>query len=146
MPATPEQARENVERLIGLTEKLTEQLARDAQAFEARPPHDAAHRMEDTARLANLYRHESARVRQDPALVSGAPREQRARLVRASEAFDAVLARHGRALHAVKTVTEGVVRAIAEEVAASRTVGAGYGPAARQHALAGTAITLNQRA
>ncbi len=146
MPATPEQARDNVERLITLTEKLTEQLAKDAHAFESRRPHDAAHRMEDTARLANLYRHESARVRQDPAMIAAAPREHRARLARASEAFDAVLARHGRALHAVKTVTEGVVRAIAEEVAATRSAGVGYGPAARQPAMAGTAITLNQRA
>ncbi len=139
-------ARENVERLIALTERLTEHLAADAQAFEARRPQDAGARIEETARLANLYRHESARVRQDPSLVAAAPREQRTRLVRASEAFDAVLARHGRALYAAKTVTEGIVRAIAEEVVASRTATSSYGPGARTRVAPGTAITLNQRA
>lgn len=139
-------AAENVERLILLTERLTEQMAADAKAFEARRPHDAAARVDETARLANLFRHESARVRQDPRLVAAAPAELRDRLMRASEAFDAVLARHGRALHAAKTVTEGIVRAIAEEVSSARSAGTGYGPGARTQAAPATAITLNRRA
>ncbi|HEY9217176.1 MAG TPA: flagellar basal body protein, partial [Phenylobacterium sp.] len=67
--------------------------------------------------------------------------------MRATEAFDAVLARHGRALEAAKTVTEGLVRAIAEEVAGQRTSASAYGPgAAQSNKSAATAITLNQRA
>ena len=139
-------AADNVERLIMLTERLTEHMASDAKAFEARRPHDAAARIEETSRLANLFRHESARVRQDPRLVAAAPPELRDRLMRASEAFDSVLARHGRALHAAKTVTEGIVRAIAEEVNSARAAGTGYGPGARTHAAPATAITLNRRA
>ena len=54
--------------------------------------------------------------------------------MRATEAFEAVLARHGRALEAAKTVTEGLVRAIAEEVARSRSAGTGYGPGAQTQA------------
>jgi hypothetical protein len=139
-------AAQNVERLIALTEQLTGRIALDADAFEARRPHEAASRVEETARLANLYRHESTRVRQDPSLVAAAPREQRARLIKASESFNRTLARHGRALHAVKTITEGVVQAIAQEVAAARAAGAGYGPGARSHAADATAITLNRKA
>ncbi len=144
--AAPDPAQENVERLIALTERLAQNIAADAKAFEARRPHEAASRIEETSRLANLYRHESARVRRDPSMVAGASREQRTRLLRASEVFDAVLARHGRALYAVKTVTEGVVRAIAEEVAKNRSAGAGYGPAGRTLAASGSAITLNSQA
>ena len=49
-----------------------------------------------------------------------APLEQRTRLLRATEAFDAVMERQGRALAAAKTITEGLVNAIAQEVAAQR--------------------------
>lgn len=140
-------AADRVEQLIVLTERLTELVALDAQAFEQRRPQDAGQNLEETSKLANIYRHESARVRANPGLVSGAPLEQRTRLIRATEAFDAVLARQGRALEAAKTVSEGLVRAIAEEVASQRQSGTGYGrggAAAPQPSA--TAITLNKRA
>ena len=139
-------AKDNVERLITLTERLVQHLAADAQSFEARRPQDVAGRIEETSRLANLYRHESARIQRDPSIVAGAPKELRSRLVKASETFEAVLARHGRALYAVKTITEGIVRAIAEEVASVRTANAGYGPGGRILAPSGAAITLNRQA
>lgn len=138
---------DRVEQMIILTERLTELIAQQCLAFEQRRPHEAAALVEETSRLANLYRHESARVRANPALVAGAPLAQRTRLMRATEAFDAVLARQGRALEAAKTVTEGLVRAIAEEVASQRGQRTGYGPGATQTPGAeATAITLNRRA
>jgi len=141
-------ANDRVEQLIILTERLTDLIARQSSAFEARRPHEAAPYVEEVAKLANLYRHESARVRANVALVSGAPVAARERLVRATEAFDAVLARQGRAVTAAKTVTEGLVRAIAEEVAVQRPQAVGYGPGVQGAAYrqSGTAITLNQRA
>jgi hypothetical protein len=140
-------AEDRVEQLIQLTERLTELIALEAQAFEERRPQDAAPHLEETSKLANIYRHESARVRANPNLVAGAPLAQRTRLVRATEAFDAVLARQGRALAAARTVTEGLVQAIAGEVAAKRTTGVGYGKGgdAARPATA-TNITLNKRA
>lgn len=77
-------------------------LAEDARAFEARRPGEAAARMDETARLANLYRHESARIKADPSLISGCADATHLRLLRATEAFDAVLARHARALTAAR--------------------------------------------
>ena len=139
-------ARARVEQLTELTERLTALIAMQSQAFENHRPQDAAARLEEVARLANFYRHESAEVRQNPGLVSGAPAALRQKLIRATEAFDAVMARQGRALAAAKSVTEGIVRAVAEEVASQRTAGAGYGPGARAAPASATAITLNQRA
>lgn len=140
-------ADDRVGQLITLTERLTELIAQEALAFEERRPQDAAMQIEETSRLANLYRHESARVRANPAMVASASLIQRTALVRATEAFDAVLARQGRALEAAKTVTEGLVRAIADEVAVQRQTGTGYGPGAAPSAPAGaTSITLNKRA
>ncbi len=140
-------ATDRVEQLIVLTERLTELIAHEALAFEERRPQDAALHIEETSKLANVYRHESARVRANPNLVAGAPLIQRTRLIRATEAFDAVLARQGRALDAAKTITEGLVKAIAEEVASKRNTGSGYsrGGTAAPKASA-TSITLNKRA
>jgi len=141
-------ASDRVEQMIILTERLTELIALEAQAFEQRRPQDAAEHLVETSRLANIYRHESARIRANPKIVSDAPLAQRTRLVRATEAFDAVLARQGRALEAAKTVTEGLVRAIADEVASQRSGAGGYGPGATAPPPTGaaSAITLNRRA
>jgi hypothetical protein len=136
----------NVDQLILLTQRLTQALAADADAFEKRQPQEAAARMEDTARLANLYRHESGRVKGDKSFVAGASPDRRQRLQRATEIFEATLTRHGRALHGARVVTEGLVKAIAEEVARSRNTGAGYGPGARATTPMATSVTLNQRA
>lgn len=147
MSVTPEDARERIEQLILLTERLTGLVAQQAKAFESRRPQDAAAHVEETARLANLYRHESARIRSNRNLISGAPAELRIRLRRTTEAFDAVLARQARAVGAAKTVTEGLVRAIAEEVANQRQKGVSYGAKGTQNRVAAaTAITLNKRA
>jgi hypothetical protein len=141
-----EHAERNAAQLVTLTEAVTTRMAADAADFEARRPILAAERMAATAELANLYRHESARVKADPSLIAGASEATRARLKQATVHFEAVLSRHARALEAARTVTEGVVRAIAEEVARTRSSGAGYGPEAQAQAGKATAITLNRRA
>ncbi len=138
---------DRVEQLIAHTERLTELIDLEAQAFEQHRPQDAAAQIEEVSKLANIYRHESTRVRANPDLIATAPLAQRTRLTRATEAFDAVLARQSRALEAAKTVTEGLVRAIADEVATQRTNASSYGPGATtKKAGQATAITLNQRA
>jgi hypothetical protein len=141
------EAAQRVEQLIGLTERLTALITHECQAFEQRMPHEVAVTLEETSKLANLYRHESVRVRNNTALVQAAPLAARLRLMRATEAFEAVLARHGRALEAAKTVTEGIVRAVASEVASKKATGVGYGGSAAAAAdSAAKAVTLNKRA
>ncbi|HEV2533477.1 flagellar basal body protein [Phenylobacterium sp.] len=150
MALAAETPADRVDQLIILTERLTELVADQALAFEQHRPQDAARFVEETSKLANVYRHESARIRANPSLLVGAPVLERARLTRATEAFDAVLARQSRALEAAKFITEGLVRAIAEEVANQRHHGApsAYGPTGERTAKPtdGAAITLNKRA
>lgn len=149
MALAAENAADRVDQLIILTERLTELVAAQALAFEQHRPQDAAAHIEETSRLANLYRHESAKVRANPSLIAGASLVERTKLTRATEAFDAVLARQARSLEAAKIVTEGLVRAIAEEVAAQRHKGgAAYGPSGErtEKPTDGSAITLNKRA
>ena len=142
-------AADRVEQLITLTDRLTGLIAAECQAFEARRPHEAAANIEETSRLANLYRHESMKVRGDPRLINDAPLDQRLRLRTSTEAFDAVLARHGRALEAAKTVTEGLVHAVAQEIASQRAAPAttyGAGGMVNDRPQMGAAITLNRKA
>jgi len=134
-----------LETMLELTKRLTELLARQAQAFEQHRPQDAAAGLPEIIRLTNLYRAGSAGVRAAPAMLKNAPSDLRAKLLQTTEAFEAALDRQGRALAASKTITEGVVRAVADEIAARRGVGQAYGPGARRRAAA-TAITLNQQA
>ena len=137
---------QRMEQLILLTERLTGLIAEQLRAFEARRPHDAAANAEETARLANLYRHESLKLKADPSVLEGAPAELKDRLVAATRAFDAVLARHGRAVEAAKTITEGLIRAIAEEVHKQRHAVAGYGRKGLQAPRPATPVALNRRA
>ncbi len=140
---------DRIEQMIQLTEQLNKLLADQAVAFEAHRPQDAAKNMGETTRLANLYRHEAQRLRAAPGEIERAPLDQRRRLLRATEAFDAVVARQGRALHAAKVITEGLVQAIAEEVANQRSANAGYGPRGLKSSGpsgSAAAITLNRRA
>ena len=128
-------------------------LADQAKAFEAHRPQDAAANMEETSRLANLYRHggpsASAPIR---------ARSCRARrlldsavwLARATEAFDAVIARQGRAL--TRAAETHHPRAWSHAIACTKSPR--NAPAAPLMAEQGgkpnpgpvTAVTLNQRA
>ncbi|HEY4031828.1 MAG TPA: flagellar basal body protein [Caulobacteraceae bacterium] len=137
---------ERMEQLILLTERLTGLIAEQLRAFEARRPQDAAANAEETARLANLYRHESLKLKARPDLLADAPAQAKERLITATRAFDAVLARHGRAVDAAKTITEGLIRAIAEEVHKQRHAVASYGPKAMQAPRPATPVALNRRA
>jgi len=142
-------ADDRVHQLTLLTERLTDLIAREALAFETHRPHEAAQFVEETAKLANVYRHESMRVRQSPALLEGARPELRQRLIRATEAFDAVLARQARAVNAARTVTEGLVHAVAQEIASQRAAPAttyGAGGTVNDRPQHGAAITLNRKA
>ncbi len=133
-------------QLLALTERLTERLVAETALFEARRPQAAAAGLAQTAELAALYRAESVRLRGDPSLLQGAAPERMRALVAATQRFEGVLARHGRAVGAARRVSEGLMGAIAEEVARNRAAGAGYGPTARPASSDASAITLNARA
>jgi len=139
-------AQDRVEQLIALTETLTGRLAAEAQAFEERRTLDVAGGLDETAKMANLYRHECVRVKADPGLIAAASSESRSRLIDASRIFEGVLQRHAIGLEAARSLTEGLVQTIAQDVAAQRTPAAGYGATGGATAGDARAVTLNKRA
>lgn len=148
MTPAPAQAAARVDELIALTERLTELIAAEARAIEAQKPQEVASVRAESVRLTQSYREQCAAVAADPKALTAAPADKRRRLVQASEAFDAVLARQRRAIQAAQTVTEGLLKAIAAEVVAQRPQGVGYGPGAKAAAYGAnaTAVALNRRA
>jgi len=119
-------------QLLALTERLTQRLAEETVVLEAHRPQDLHDRLEETRNLSNLYRIESMRVKADPGLLKGISAQEKQALVKATEAFNAQLAHYERAVNAAKTVTEGIVAAIADDMNTRRAGNMTYG--ARGHA------------
>jgi hypothetical protein len=142
----PHLATARARRLIQLTEQLTARLEAETAAFESRRPQEIAAGMAETQELANAYRRESAQLKADPSQLKAAPAAERQALMRATQAFEAVLAVHSRAVEAARVISEGLVKAIAAEVAAARAPGAGYAAGGRAIAGDGRAVALNRSA
>ena len=139
-------ARARVRQLTDLTTRLTARLSDESKAFEARRPQDAAASLADTQDLANLYRRESAQLKAHPASVAAAPAADREALIRATQAFEAVLSRHAHAVEAARVISEGLVQTIAAEVAGHRGSPSAYGASGRANAGDGRAVAFNRQA
>ena len=141
-----ELAQARVRQLTALTLRLTERLEAETLAFADGRPQDVASGLAETQEMANLYRRDSAHVKANPALLSGAPLDDRKTLIDATREFDAVLTRHGRAVDAARQISEGLVRAIAAEVTEQRGVPSAYGASGRASAGDGRAVAFNRTA
>ena len=139
-------ARARVRQLTDLTTRLTARLIDESQAFEARRPQDAAATLAETQQLANVYRRESAQIKADPSVLAAAPAAERMALVKATEAFEAILSRHARAVEAARIVSEGLVRTIVAEVASQRGSPSAYGASGQANAGDGRAVAFNRTA
>jgi hypothetical protein len=135
-----------VRQLIDLTTRLTARLTEESRIFESHRPQDAAAALAGTQELANAYRRESAQLKASPALISAAPVADRTALIRATEAFEAVLSRHARTVEAARIVSEGLVRTIAAEVTGQRGNPSAYGSSGKAQAGDGRAVALNRQA
>lgn len=133
-------------RLTALTERLSERLANETLAFAERRPGDVVASLPHTQELTNQYRRESAQLRAAPGMISAAPDVERSALIKATQVFETVLAKHARAVEAARIISEGLVRTIAAEVTAARALGTGYGAAGQAYQGDGRAITLNRSA
>lgn len=133
-------------RLTELTDRLTARLEIETDAFATRRAADVAAGLAQTQELANQYRKESGHLKANRAILMAAPASERMALVKATEAFEAVLAIHGRTVEAARTISEGLVRTIAQEVAGARAMGTGYGASGQAYGGDSRAVTLNRTA
>lgn len=121
---------ERAEALIRLTGRLTELLEQETAFFQARKPHEAVSLQGEKTKLATLYRAETQRAAKDRSRLAGLDPALKARLTDSTTAFEAALKRNGAAVEALKKLTEGLVKALADEAARQKQAGSGYGPGA----------------
>lgn len=122
---------ERARQLVTLTQRLSERLRRETEILEAHRPHELYDGIEETRQLSNMYRHESMRIKADPSLLAGLSAAEKAELRAATETFQMHLRRYELAVTAAKTITEGIIAAVAEDLNGRRAAAATYGPRAR---------------
>lgn len=134
-----------VEQLLTITERLAALVAEETRRIDAREPPLSGADAEEKNRLANAYRLELARIKQDRRLVEGAPPSLLTELRSRTAALQISLAAHETSLSAVKLVTEGLVQAMAEETLRQRGGASGYGARGMLETVAGPAPAIIDR-
>jgi hypothetical protein len=117
-----------IDRLMALTARLTEALLADIAALERARPREMRSPSAEVQQLTALYTREAASFA--PSIVQTLPKELRDDLLSATAEFRDVLARHGRVLMRVRTMTEGMIRAIADDVSKRKNAQRPYAPTA----------------
>jgi hypothetical protein len=138
---------DRAEQLITLTNRLTDLIERETRLFDARKPLEAAPFRDEKAKLANIYRQETARIAREPSLLKGIGDRLYTELRISTEKFHAALGAHQHAIGALQELTEGLVRSIATHIEQTRQLHQSYGPqATKVSARQGHGITMNQSA
>lgn len=130
MAITAQTANDRAAQLLALTERLGARLTAETAALEAHRPQDIMEAVEETRGLSALYRQETQRVKADPSLLNGLDPAHKAALRTATEAFLAISERHAHAVEAAKIVSEGLLKAVADEIIDTRKPNLAYGPKA----------------
>jgi hypothetical protein len=117
----------------------------ETRRIDARQPPMDGSEADEKNRLANAYRLELARIKQDPSLIQAAPATLLQALRQSTEALHEQLAKHELSLNAVKIISEGLVQAMAEEIVRQRNSAASYGAGGAPAASAGPSPAVLDR-
>ncbi len=128
---------QKIELLIVMAERLIAAIEADIAALKAGRPQDLCTTDPEIQRLSALYGREAAGL--DPARAKTAPSELRRKFFDTTAKFRDALALHARLLTRMRNASEGIVRAVAEEIERRSAPTRLYAPAAphaRPHAVA----------
>jgi hypothetical protein len=128
---------QKIELLITMAERLIAAIEADIAALKAGRPQDLCTTDPEIQRLSALYGREAAGL--DPARAKAAPSELRRKFFDTTTKFRDALALHARLLTRMRNASEGIVKAVAEEIERRRAPTHSYAPAApnaRAHAVA----------
>lgn len=117
-----------VRRLIAYTEDLTNIIRKEISILEERRPAEIAPLQAEKAQLSTVYEEEFRIVKRNKQLLGEKDSPLRLRLREVTEIFNSELVRLGRILLRMKSVTEGMVQAIVEEVGKKRQQLRNYSP------------------
>jgi hypothetical protein len=117
---------ERIERLIALAERLVAVLESDIAALKSGTPGALRTNDPDVQKLTALYGREAQNF--DIRIAQAAPAPLRNRFLAITGKFREVLQLHARLLARVKNASEGMIKAIAEEVNRMNAPTRTYGP------------------
>jgi hypothetical protein len=130
-----------IERLIAMAERLIEALESDIAALRAGKARNLRTIEPEMLKLSTLYSREAAGL--SPAAAGRAPRELRERLLAATAKFRDALASQTRLLARIRGASEGMIRAVAEEIERQRAPLRPYGSATAQARTGGAMLYNN---
>ena len=103
-----------LERVVLMAERLIEVLTADIAALERGRPGEMKTLDPEIQQLSAQYTREAAALNRSS--IEAAPAALRARLTAATKRFREVLALHARILTRIRNASEGMIKAVAEEV------------------------------
>lgn len=120
-------ATDRAEQLLAMTRRLHTLVSAEIEAIKVRRLDGASADWDEKERLAHAWRLEVAHIKANPNALAGIAEPLKLQLREAAAGLEDKLAAHARALGAMKTVTEGLVRSIASEIASARSAPPAYG-------------------
>jgi hypothetical protein len=120
-------ATDRAEQLLAMTRRLNVLVSSEIDAIKARRLDGASSDWDEKERLAHAWRLEVAQIKANPAALAGIGEDLRIQLREAAAALEDKLEAHALSIGAMKTVTEGLVRSIVNEIASARSAPAAYG-------------------
>lgn len=134
-------AEERIERLITMAGRLIEALENDIAALKAGNPRGLRTIEPEIQKLTLLYSREASGLNVESA--KDAPLELRKRLSDVTNRFRDLLGHQTRLLTRLRGASEGIVRAVAEEIERQRAPMRTYGPSSTQASAARGAMLYN---
>ncbi|GAA0551556.1 hypothetical protein FHS83_001379 [Rhizomicrobium palustre] len=122
---------EKLERIIVMAERLYEALEGDIAALKAGRPQEMRSLDPEIEKLTMLYSREVTNM--DPQRTKAAPSEIKKRLIAATSKFRDTLKMHQRLLVRVKNASEGLIKAVANEVDRQHAPQVTYAPASANY-------------
>ncbi len=110
--------------------RLCEILETENDLLDQNKPEAFSESLSEKTRLVAIYNQQMTLIKQAPEKYRDFPKADVDKLKQASEAFYEILDNHFRKLSTVKTVTEGIVKSVADEVAKKKAPPATYTAAA----------------
>lgn len=137
---------DRVDVILELTRQLSQLVAREMELIEAREAHRLTDLEEERSRFSLLYTREMQAAKADPASMKKAGPEKLRRLRDETAAFNAAIDRHQRLIARVRHVSEGIIKAVADEASRQRAPKTVYGASGTTYGRTGAApIAINQK-
>ncbi len=124
---TTDAADERLERLVILTQRLTNVIRKEIQIYRSRRPREAAGLAAEKDTLSAQYNREMSAFKNDQAGLARLSQESKAHLKAVTASFREALTELSDVLGRVRRVSEGIIQAIAADVQSRRATPVGYG-------------------